>query len=104
MDEDRRVPRMTSSMERLALGVSESVSASTATRDRETRHEKFKRLGNVRARRVITDLRKLGMLGTSYYERKPEDVDKIATVLVGEMQKCIQRLRVGMDEPVEDII
>lgn len=92
------------SVEAAAAGTVEARNASTETRDVETRHERFRRLGNARTRKAIIDLRHLGSLGTGRYERRPEDVDKIATILVDEVQKCIHRLRVGMDEPLEDII
>lgn len=71
----------------------------------ESRHDKFVRLANRRAKRAIYYLQAIARLGSSEYERRPEEVDKLGAVLKGELDKTMISLRRGFaDKTDEDII
>jgi hypothetical protein len=64
----------------------------------ETKHDRFTRLANQRAKPIIKYLRMLGRLGAPGYDRTSEDIDKIEAKLKSEVEKCIARLRGNSDD------
>lgn len=72
----------------------------------ESKADKFKRLVNARARVAIKAMRGLAKLGTSAYERTPEDIDKLGKIMSGELSAMLEALRprVGADKGKPEIM
>lgn len=97
-----RERRTTASVQALAPSAAAVRDLSTATRNTESRHDKFVRIGNRYMRNAMYAIRRLDKL--SNYDRSQEEVDKIAAVLVSEVEKTVARLRQGLDDPIGDIL
>lgn len=69
----------------------------------ESKHDRFVRVGNPRARRIIVAMRRLAMLGTPRYERHPDEIDNLEKVLRAELDTTLTKLRNGLEAPVKDI-
>lgn len=82
------------------------VASSTDEKSKEeTKHEKFVRLVNQRAKPAIKYIRMIGKLGTNQYERTKEEIDQIENTLLSEVAKAISNLRRSYEnEDLRDIL
>lgn len=62
--------------------------------NRETKHERFKRLAQARGDRLLKDLELLGNLSNRHnYEYSEEDIRKLFGVIEAELRDCKARFR-----------
>lgn len=71
----------------------------------ETKHEKFRRIGNDRAKRLIKRMILMGNLGSADYEATPEELDRLVRVLQDQFNRMVVRLKErGKSEEIADIL
>lgn len=59
----------------------------------ETKSGKFKRLANARLNNIVRNVRSLGKLGTSAYERDPAQLEIIGRVINQEVASALAKLQ-----------
>ena len=70
----------------------------------ETKSARFKRLANMRAKKVISALRQLSLLGDqNRYERTEPEIAKLEQTILAELRAAIISLRSGKSD-VGDIL
>jgi uncharacterized protein YecE (DUF72 family) len=71
----------------------------------ETKHDKFVRLTNQRAKQAIKYIRLIGRLGSNQYERTSEEIEKISAALNSEVEKAVSNLRgSSFGDGIKDIL
>lgn len=59
----------------------------------ENKREKFRRLGNSRAKSLIKRMRLMGNLGSKEYEASPEEIERLIGAFSAEFEAMTVRLR-----------
>lgn len=70
----------------------------------ESANDRFRRLANERAKKIIYRLRLFGQLGANTYKRTPEQVEALRAILQSELDQAISKLKSGFEEDLPDEI
>lgn len=65
----------------------------------ETKAAKFRRLANMRVKKVLAGIDQLGRLGTAAYERSDDQVEKLHTAITDAAKEMRGRLLAGGRKP-----